>query len=35
VPVAYSLLAKNTGSPEVVGKNLDLEIEQFKSADNK
>lgn len=30
VPVAYSLLAKNTGSPELVGKNLDLEILNFK-----
>ena len=34
VPVAYSILAKNTGSPEAVGKNLDLEIANFKSVDD-
>ncbi|MET0356779.1 MAG: efflux RND transporter permease subunit [Cellvibrio sp.] len=33
VPVAYSLLAKNTGSPEAVGKDLDSEIARFKSID--
>jgi len=33
VPVAYSILAKNTGSPEVVSKNLEAEIERFKSVD--
>jgi multidrug efflux pump len=34
VPVAYSLLAKNTGSPELVGKQLDQEIARFNSVDD-
>lgn len=34
VPVAYSLLAKNTGSPELVGKQLDQEIAHFNSVDD-
>lgn len=34
VPVAYSLLARNTGSPELVGKQLDQEIAHFNSLDD-
>jgi multidrug efflux pump len=34
VPVAYSLLAKNTGSPELIGKQLDQEIAHFNSVDD-
>ncbi|HWV13845.1 MAG TPA: efflux RND transporter permease subunit [Cellvibrio sp.] len=34
VPVAYSLLAKNTGSPEATGKKLEQEIAQFNALDD-
>lgn len=34
VPVAYNLLAKNTGSPEAVSKNLELEIAKFNATDD-
>lgn len=34
VPVAYSILAKNTGSPEAVSKKLEHEIAQFNAVDD-
>jgi len=34
VPVAYSLLAKNTGSPQVVSKKLEQEIARFNAIDD-
>jgi multidrug efflux pump len=34
VPVSYNLLAKNTGSPEAVSKNLELEIAKFNATDD-
>ncbi|HOY24898.1 MAG TPA: efflux RND transporter permease subunit, partial [Cellvibrio sp.] len=34
VPVAYTLLAKNTGSPNDVSKNLDQEIAHFNAVDD-
>lgn len=34
VPVAYSLLAKNTGSPEAVGKQLELEQARFNAVED-
>jgi multidrug efflux pump len=34
VPVAYNLLAKNTGSPQAVSKNLELEIAKFNATDD-
>lgn len=34
VPVAYSLLAKNTGSPQAVSKQLEQEIAHFNAVDD-
>lgn len=34
VPVAYSLLAKNTGSPQAVSKKLEQEIARFNAIDD-
>jgi multidrug efflux pump len=34
VPVAYTLLAKNTGSPNDVSKKLDQEVAHFNAVDD-
>jgi multidrug efflux pump len=32
VPMAYSLMARGTGSPELVSRQLDTEIESYEAA---